>query len=275
MPLDTNVMDAKGELKSALQSLCQCRQKAKELRKSFLDNKIEAAALAEDATTEKMLKKMRHCKARSACLKMLDNALEPAGHRGRVTKVELKVDGHTVACTEKNNVERETKKRNRNRFNAPAGPPFAVLHLSEAGLSATDFKTTHPQDRTAVQMPPGTFLETETFLELLKTLLPGAADANTSGRISLEDFTSAIKVWKERASTSPSGCHLGHCKLLVKTMEDKNAPEEVQSAARDILTLMVTMLDLASEKGFILERWIKVINVMMHNEPGAHLIEKL
>ena len=38
---------------------------------------------------------------------------------------------------------------------------------------------------------------------------------------------------------------------------------------------MVTMLDLASEKGFILERWIKVINIMTHKKPGACLIEKL
>ena len=34
-------------------------------------------------------------------------------------------------------------------------------------------------------------------------------------------------------------------------------------------------MDLASEKGFILERWIKVINVMTCKKPGVHLIEKL
>ena len=100
MPLDSNLTDAKVALKAALKSLRQCREKAKELRKSFLDDQIEAAALAEDTTTKKMLKKMRHREAQSACYKKLANALKPAGHRGGVTKVELKVDNHTVAYAE-------------------------------------------------------------------------------------------------------------------------------------------------------------------------------
>ena len=164
-------------LKAALKSLCQCRGKAKESRKSFLDDQIEAAALAEDTATKKMLKKMRHRKAQSACYKKLANALKPAGHRGGVTKVELKVDGHTVACTEKNDAEQETKERNRTHFNAAAGTPFAVHPLSEVGVSSTEFKTTHLPDGTAVQMPPGTFLETETILELLNTPTPTLAAA--------------------------------------------------------------------------------------------------
>ena len=51
--------------------------------------------------------------------------------------------------------------------------------------------------------------------------------------------------------------------------------EEVRNAAKDILTLMVQVLDLASRKGFILERWIKVINLMIYKTPGLFLIEKL
>ena len=56
-------------------------------------------------------------------------------------------------------------------------------------------------------------------------------------------------------------------------MEDSNASEEVRNAARDILTLMVQMLNLASEKGIILERWVKVINFMIYKKPGVFLIE--
>ena len=80
IPLDSNLTEANVALKAALKSLRQCREKAKELRQSFLDDKIEAAALAEDTTTEKMLKKMRHREAQSACYKKLANALMPAGN---------------------------------------------------------------------------------------------------------------------------------------------------------------------------------------------------
>jgi hypothetical protein len=34
-------------------------------------------------------------------------------------------------------------------------------------------------------------------------------------------------------------------------------------------------LDLASNKGFTLKRWTKVINVMIYKQPGVYLIDKL
>jgi hypothetical protein len=64
----------------------------------------------------------------------------------------------------------------------------------------------------------------------------------------LEDFTGAIKAWKERTSTSPSGHHLGHYKLLVKTYEDKTSSKDLKAAAGQILKLMVDMMDLPAIK---------------------------
>jgi hypothetical protein len=128
---------------------------------------------------------------------------------------------------------------------------------------------------TEVQMPVDTFLETETVLDLLKSPLAGAAKSTISSRITLQDFIGAIKAWKERTSTSPPGCHLGHYKLLVKTYEDKTGSTYLQAAAGQILKLMVDMMDLASDKGFILDRWTKVINVMIYKKPGVYLIYKL
>jgi hypothetical protein len=38
---------------------------------------------------------------------------------------------------------------------------------------------------------------------------------------------------------------------------------------------MVDIMDLASNKGFILERWTRVINVMLYKKPGMYLMNKL
>jgi hypothetical protein len=84
-----------------------------------------------------------------------------------------------------------------------------------------------------------------------------------------------IKARKERTSTSPSGRHLGHYKLLVKTYKDKTGSTDLQAAAGQILKLMVNMMDLASDKGFILDRWTKVINAMIYKKTGVYLIHKL
>jgi hypothetical protein len=77
IPDTTNMDVAKMGLKDAAKGLQQCRKDAKELRQTFLDNKIDAAADAADTTTEKMLKKIRHRKAQSACFSKLAYALKP------------------------------------------------------------------------------------------------------------------------------------------------------------------------------------------------------
>jgi hypothetical protein len=235
----------------AQQKLNMCRKEASTLCQSFLDERIEAAAKAEDTATGKLLKKLRHREAQSACFKKLAYALHPSGSKSGVTKVELKVEGTTLAFTEKKDVERETKKRNKAHFNQPAGSPFTIYPLSELGTTPdTHFKTNTLPDGQAVKMPADTFLETQTILDLLQRPLPGAKEANISSRISLSDFTSAIKAWNEKTSTSPSGRHLGHYKLLVKTLEDPNTTDEIKQSTEDILKLLVSIMDLACDKGF-------------------------
>jgi hypothetical protein len=230
IPQNGTMEESKLALKAACKSLNQCRKEAKENRQTFLDDKIEAAAKADDTTTEKLLKKLWHCEAQSACFTKLAYALKPAGNKGGVTKVELVIYGETVAFTEKQDVERETKQSNKRHFNAAVSTPFTVFPLSEVGTTETSFKTSHLPHGTAVKIP---------------------------------------------ADTSPSGHHLGHYKLLVKTFEDKHAGPELKAATGEILQLMVDIMDLASNKGFILEWWTKVINAMLYKKPGIYLMNKL
>jgi hypothetical protein len=64
-------------------------------------------------------------------------------------------------------------------------------------------------------------------------------------------------------------------KILVKTFEDPKTLPALKKAAEDILRLLVSIMDLASNKGFTLLRWTKVVNVMIHKQPGIYLINKL
>jgi hypothetical protein len=89
------------------------------------------------------------------------------------------------------------------------------------------------------------------------------------------DFTTAIKAWNEKTSTSPSGRHLGHYKLLVKTLEDPNTTDEIRTVTEEILKLLVHIMNLACNKGFSLQRWTKVIYVMIYKKTGVFLIDKL
>jgi hypothetical protein len=67
----------------------------------------------------------------------------------------------------------------------------------------------------------------------------------------------------------------GPNKLLVKTLKDQNAKPELREAAREIPQLLVDIMDLASDRGFTLDRWTRVINVMIYKKLGVYLVNRL
>jgi hypothetical protein len=96
-------------------------------------------------------------------------------------------------------------------------------------------------------MSADTFFETNMLLDLIQSAkIP--KKANISAEISFEDFISAISVWSENTSTSPSGQHLGHHKARVSACKDKHAKLELKAKATETLKLFVTLLSLASKK---------------------------
>jgi hypothetical protein len=63
--------------------------------------------------------------------------------------------------------------------------------------------------------------------------------------------------------------------MLVAIFKDKFAQPALNTKAATILQLLVTLLSFASAKGFALDRWKTVINVMIYKKPGVHLINRL
>jgi hypothetical protein len=183
--------------------------------------------------------------------------------------VEVNVQGELIAYTEKGDVHRECLSRNRKHFNQAAGTPWTIYPLSELGTKATKFKVDKMPDGRKVRLPADTFLETRTILDILQT------SANIRADISFTDFVEAIQAWNENTTTSPSGRHLGHYKLLVTVFKDEFAKQELKDKAEEILNLFVSLLNLASTKGFALDRWKTVINVMIYKKPGVYLIDRL
>jgi hypothetical protein len=189
--------------------------------------------------------------------------------------VEVKVDGKLVAYSEKADVHRECFRRNRRHFNQAAVTPWTISPLSEIGTRATQFKVDAMPNGSRVRLPADTFLDTSTILDILqKADIPSAA--NISATISLEDFVNTIHMWNKHTSTSPSGCHLGHYKLLMSVFQDKFLAKPVLKAkTEEILQLIVSMLNLASTKGFSLDCWKTVVKVVIYKKLGVYLIGRL
>ncbi len=113
-------------------------------------------------------------------------------------------------------VEKNIIEQSKRHFHQSQGTPFTVPPLNQIN-SPTDNRATEimqsglPQDWTNVT-PVGWNDETSHFIDRLQ-LEDKIPKIETT--ISMKDFTTGIKRWKERTTTSPSGWHLGHLYVLL------------------------------------------------------------
>lgn len=82
-----------------------------------------------------------------------------------------------------------------------------------------------------------------------------------SSIISLENFKTTVKKWKESTSTSPSGRHLGHYK--VSLVDD------------DIASLHTDMLNIPITHGFAPSRWTHSVTPLIEKDEGKPYLTRL
>jgi Reverse transcriptase (RNA-dependent DNA polymerase) len=80
-------------------------------------------------------------------------------------------------------------------------------------------------------------------------------------RITIKDFQHGFKSIPERISSSPSGRHIGHYKAILTDME--------------LCEIMSTLSSLPFEYGFSLQRWERVIQVVLEKVRGTPRIDKI
>ena len=164
--------------------------------------------------------------------------------------------------------------QNKKHFHQAADTPFGSGILQDlmgfSGLSEA-----------ATLMVDGTFLDKHKMPDLLletKQLIMELAMSETiktlnkpiSREITRGDFMDGIKKLKECTSTSPSGWHLGHYKVMVWEAEDKNLECEI-----NFMDIMVKMINLLVMYGFAMTQWLKSITCMIEKDLGNPQIERL
>ncbi len=93
-----------------------------------------------------------------------------------------------------------------------------------------------------------------------------------------EDFISGFKGWKESASTSPSGQHLGHYKATVTDLDlKKQDPEKSHLRKRqtNFVSALVKLLNIPLKCGSAPKWWCISVMVMIENDPGNPCIKWL
>ena len=96
--------------------------------------------------------------------------------------------------------------------------------------------------------------------------------------VTKEDLRGKFKKWRESTSTSPSGRHLGHYKILFQTI-DKSLEDGERTKLRgmqdDIATSYTMMINYAIKHRYSYERWKHIVNMMLYKEEGNVKIHRL
>ena len=108
--------------------------------------------------------------------------------------------------------------------------------------------------------------------------------ANTpivSGTLTGADIMGKMKNWRESTTTSPSGCHLGLYRSLLKGDNPiLGTPHPLQQEEEpnhgDIFfDCIAQIINICVHTGYVLPRWKPVTNVMLEKIPGQPIISKL
>ena len=96
--------------------------------------------------------------------------------------------------------------------------------------------------------------------------------------ITTDEFDGKMKKWRETTSTSPSGRHLGHYKVLVSTIDrslQENVVKNLQSIQKDIKMCYIGLINYCVKHRYSLNRWKTIVNMMIYKEPGNVKIHRL
>jgi endonuclease/exonuclease/phosphatase family metal-dependent hydrolase len=296
-PIPTGFDDINFRLKEAQRTLNEIRRNAADERQAFLQTLKERTALRKtpkDTEAHKALKCIeRQIHSRQQFHK-IRYALDPPNHQTLtkilVTKTEVYVNprsgGHleretTALVDTRAELEAAILSRNQKHFAKAKGTPFTVLPLTHLG-SHQDFDMQQTPDDDPLTLPPGSFSETATVMTILNeaSLHP---PPHWPAAITFDDFIKGFLKWKESTSTSPSGRHLGIYKTLVTVYLNSSGEfdavddgsQATKYKAEGILGLIYGLATTAARLGFYLQRWTKVINVMIYKEPGNFNLDKL
>lgn len=178
--------------------------------------------------------------------------------------------------TDPSEVEHYLLLRNRLHFQAE-GSPFTNNPLA----ADIDWLALSPMAEDVLQGRydhPGDIPQLQNLIQECSSVAPFDILPTT---LSMEEFQRKIQTWRESTTTSPSGRHLGRYKaLFVSTPEqfEEQSPEDpmkFEEKQHLIAHLKLSIINYCLRNTYVLNRWKKVINVMILKEPGNYKIHRL
>jgi hypothetical protein len=85
--------------------------------------------------------------------------------------------------------------------------------------------------------------------QILRKIAEHPPGKTITADVSADKLTNLYKHWKERTSTSPSGCHLGHWHVLTAPNGNNPKEEEYEDTGILIMEIHANMLNASTARG--------------------------
>jgi hypothetical protein len=197
-----------------------------------LIRQLEKSSTSSNKKSAKRLRRLKKAEDIKQLFRKLKRVRNTQARKGVVRlEIPLHPDVDPKSCTEWTTVEvpqeivRRLQERNRIHFGQAHGTPFTVPPLSNhLGFCGSGVQSEYILNGTHDLRP-----YSESVRLLLRHMQYTHEMAQDTSRptISKEEFTDKLKVWAESTTTSPSGIHLGHYKVLIgRHSFSSDAPDE-------------------------------------------------
>ena len=263
-------------VKIAKKKLNEVRAKANEHRIEYLKLQAETYNDQGCKDMEKAIKALMSREKKRRIFRKLRGVMGKLKSGGLDHVLKINGEGGEERISDKDRMYDEIIKRNREHFSQADGTPFTVEPLrSLIGETATN--NFCDQILNGTINLDGLDIE-EATKALLRNLVKNDDYEQIDQHISDDDLISGYKKWNENTSTSPSGCHLGHEKALLKRIREQEIEGEVSETPplyKRVFQITAQKLNWAIQHGYVYERWKKVVNAMIEKIPGKPLLSKL
>ena len=259
---------------------------AKKLRQEQIYEWAEAAAKRGDKTIAQHFKSMAHAEESRDTFRILQSVIKPQDKSG-IKQIDIPATdangatiideaGQTVMTTisDPATIEKMIIERNKKHFSQAHETPFTSKAITD--IFGNDGESQATDDLIQGHLPHNIHNLPTTVQTILRKIAQRPPDEMINMEIDTDQLTAMFKKWKERTSTSPSGCHLGHWRALwAPDGIERRHDTSMADIGPSIMTIHNNILNASVRSGVPLDRWKTVHSNMIAKNEGKARIDKL
>jgi hypothetical protein len=264
---DTDQVNIKLNLRQARRQWKIVKAKGNELRQSFLQERAEEYALKRNMNPAQALKAIKQAEQSKLAYIQINDIIGGRKQKTPLTQIEVLTpdapNGTRTTLTEKIDIENAIIARNQNHSRQSLSTPFhSIPELAEA------INPSNPNHKID-DLLNGTFIDSlapeislspteRQWIQHLQRRINTEIDSH----ITTQEFINFFNHRKEKTSSSPSGRHYGHYKIIAQLAEEGNT---------EIVETLLFIINISVATSSPLERWKQSSQIMIEKGKGNYI----